>query len=884
MNNKVWLDFIYNNTYKYLDILNDSIINNKFEISKELCIGVALLKIHGGYMTNLTKGSTIQVDTKGNIADAYVIDLQEIDFKIKVLFEKGSGNYYSLSYNSITSMYNPVIPLNETPFKNSLYKIINYIYSNYVKLQSPELNIPIEYNIICMIIFNYIQYEINNHYSTIPQDLLILIGKSMLDISLLVSDLPSSISFLQLSHLFTFNSKMFYDITFSSMKQYIIPSDKKVTTEYSIEQRKKIETIMMLGANEKEATLALESGQWNADIAANLFLSGDIRTMLQEKNDGATGIAATLSENCMVPVALAKKALELRSNPNDAAMWLLENKGSYSNFLTQIFNGKVTNNLFKDQNVDFKSLFEVNEEESDKSISYYNLTRFTGNEEVKVGQILYINITGLNKVHKFVKGVFLFQQKPFWYISVIIHNKYTILVIPDGVLGEDIYLLKDDYGYHISEPINTINYLNSLSYAISLMRNRETLIHLMTINPQLYNINDPYIFLQYYKRLSNGYSLDTKQITSLLRNLNQFNEKQIITLPFYESFNMFNKMLLDCNNLEVEEALKESSIHPEESEEYKTTLLCMMEDMSEEEAKAALAMSLIQISPCERTNHVLKYMSSLTIAETLWNLRKSTCDKEPTNYEVVESLHPAYKKSDYYGTVTIPNCKAIRIFFDSKCNIGEGDLVFSTNKAFKTIISSTKNNNYSSFLVHSNTVHYRFYYESESSCWGYRFYVVGLTGIEWGLEKDILTNPSFEWSLWTLTILIYQPNILNYLHHDVKLEIYNALIEYLKTPAPFKSRIIHILTLLFRNPKFFDEIPAIQAIESLANDAFNTINQNQKSSNLLKSIIELYCVAEYKVHKENEIEMKRDNTDKIEVYLLFYLDDIIILFIIILLS
>lgn len=34
-------------------------------------------------------------------------------------------------------------------------------------------------------------------------------------------------------------------------------------------------------------------------------------------------ITITLSENCMVPIAVAQKVLELRNNPDDAAMWLL---------------------------------------------------------------------------------------------------------------------------------------------------------------------------------------------------------------------------------------------------------------------------------------------------------------------------------------------------------------------------------------------------------------------------------------------------------------------------------------------------------------------------------------------------------------------------------
>lgn len=173
-------------------------------------------------------------------------------------------------------------------------------------------------------------------------------------------------------------------------------------------------------------------------------------------------------------------------------------------------------------------------------------------------------------------------------------------------------------------------------------------------------------------------------------------------------------------------------------------------------------------------------------------------------------------------------------------------------------------------------MYYHFNYESDSDTWGYRFFVIGLSGVEWSSERDILSSPSLEWSLWTLNILLCQAGLMNLLHHDIKLEIYNALIEYLKTPAPFKSRIIHILTLLFRNPKFFDEIPAIQAIEELSSQAFNTINDNNnqdKSNDLLKSIIELYCVAKYKVTSTHLIQISPaifNKTVSLEMIPMFY--------------
>lgn len=268
----------------------------------------------------------------------------------------------------------------------------------------------------------------------------------------------------------------------------------------------------------------------------------------------------------MVPIALAQKALELRNNPDDAAMWLLENKNNYKDLLNSLFKGPVTKDIYKNQQIDFNSLFEVHESnnEVDKLSQYCTLSSYTGNETMKIGQIVFIHINSLGRPHKNILATFLYQQQRYNYFSTILQNQSSIICIHDSLLKRDISLLKDNYGYNISNINDVLCYIISISNAMNKIVNREILIHLMKLNPTVYHIEDPYLFLQYYKRLSNSYSLDTKVATTMINGNNKNNNENITELPFEESFNIYNNLLLTNNNemqqSEVEEALKEAVV------------------------------------------------------------------------------------------------------------------------------------------------------------------------------------------------------------------------------------------------------------------------------------------------------------------------------------
>jgi hypothetical protein len=83
-----------------------------------------------------------------------------------------------------------------------------------------------------------------------------------------------------------------------------------------------------------------------------------------------------------------------------------------------------------------------------------------------------------------------------------------------------------------------------------------------------------------------------------------------------------------------------------------------------------------------------------------------------------------------------------------------------------------------------------------------------MRGLQWLNEPQVVAEPSLEWACWLLDFFLHDVGRLSRelfvaVHHK---SIFDALVRYLRTPgAPFKSRIVVLLTQLLAHPDAFPE-------------------------------------------------------------------------------
>ena len=135
-----------------------------------------------------------------------------------------------------------------------------------------------------------------------------------------------------------------------------------------------------------------------------------------------------------------------------------------------------------------------------------------------------------------------------------------------------------------------------------------------------------------------------------------------------------------------------------------------------------------------------------------------------------------------------------------------------------------------SLVVHSDKFSFMFRSQegdTNSQCWGYRFHVSVIKGLQWLCERDVLMESSLEWACWVLQFLLNEGRSIQAVGAVHNIKVYDALVSYLRTPgAPYKYKILALLTQLLQTPHLFpsDALPDLNKILCLQDTIVNVID------------------------------------------------------------
>lgn len=118
------------------------------------------------------------------------------------------------------------------------------------------------------------------------------------------------------------------------------------------------------------------------------------------------------------------------------------------------------------------------------------------------------------------------------------------------------------------------------------------------------------------------------------------------------------------------------------------------------------------------------------------------------------------------------------------------------------------------FVVLGDTLHYQFSAREGGAAegddsWGFRFHVTPVPNVQWMKEAQVLRRPALEWGAWMLQYLMVEAKTGCLKGFEAELvhnhEVAAALLNYIKSPnAPFKERVVRLLTGLLQEPERFN--------------------------------------------------------------------------------
>ena len=201
------------------------------------------------------------------------------------------------------------------------------------------------------------------------------------------------------------------------------------------------------------------------------------------------------------------------------------------------------------------------------------------------------------------------------------------------------------------------------------------------------------------------------------------------------------------------------------------------------------------------------------------NVSAATEPQEARESEMRESLHPVWGPAEFSGSVTFEGAKALVVHFDAQTNLptegAEARLQFFAGKkgggavgpALRVIQGKA---DLSPLVLQGDRVVYKYAASAPSGmqeCWGFRFHVSPMQGLQWMRERQVLGSPSLEWACWLLRLLQAEEASG---HDDTRAalvhspSIFNALVLYIRTPSvPFKPLVVDIVTQLLARPHLF---------------------------------------------------------------------------------
>lgn len=109
--------------------------------------------------------------------------------------------------------------------------------------------------------------------------------------------------------------------------------------------------------------------------------------------------------------------------------------------------------------------------------------------------------------------------------------------------------------------------------------------------------------------------------------------------------------------------------------------------------------------------------------------------------------------------VTFEGARALWVTFDPRCQVHRNaTLSFFSDRSCRQAVMTCSGDgrNFRPFVVHGDTVYVRFRANNDEglSCWGYRFHVSPMEGLQWLAEKQVLEEPSLELACWVLEFLL----------------------------------------------------------------------------------------------------------------------------------
>ncbi len=133
-----------------------------------------------------------------------------------------------------------------------------------------------------------------------------------------------------------------------------------------------------------------------------------------------------------------------------------------------------------------------------------------------------------------------------------------------------------------------------------------------------------------------------------------------------------------------------------------------------------------------------------------------------------------------------------------------------------------------------------------------RFTAAPIHGLQWLSEREVFHDASLEWACWVLQFLLNDGQDIRSVGAVHNTKVFDALVRYLRTPgAPYKGRIISLLTQLLQSPELFppSALPNVKTLETVEAAAVVLCVKDREDDTVtcvaprLQALMEALCTA-----------------------------------------
>eukprot|EP00501_MAST-03F_sp_TOSAG23-6_P000125 GSMAST32.ASY1.ANO1.127.1 assembled CDS len=321
-------------------------------------------------------------------------------------------------------------------------------------------------------------------------------------------------------------------------------------------------------------------------------------------------------------------------------------------------------------------------------------------------------------------------------------------------------------------------------------------------------------------------------------------------------------------------------IHTNSSSSSTAEYADVVESSDEDESEAlsfALSLSMNPTMKAKAPNVQMKHLEneksptaksrvgtlgSELVRQCTSHLLQST-SQETKSIKTYESLHPFVSTCNYLFAVSFSAAKAVRVTFDRRCETAKGCVLkFWADKGKSNLIASMQGSSIDSqrdsasssewraFIIHQEKFWVSFSSNKPNNSehgWGYKFVVSPIH-----VQLEVVEESCLEWACWVLEFLLSEGDdkIRRAIHTPAVVE---ALLRYLRTSgAPYKNRVVALLTQLLKRPNLFPgdgigfPISCISVVQQIGNSRRDSRNRKQSCELLpsrLQSLLELSVTA-----------------------------------------